>query len=125
MYKVSPRIGAALVRARAGLRNTTFFCSYAEQSRTFLVSRPNDERSIYAARPPCGPFSVPAWPVLVLRGITLPDRRSSKRGGPGNGDNGGKKVKDEAMGTARRAVYHNAGSEPVPDEMLDLLRKLG
>ena len=55
----------------------------------------------------------------------MPDRRSSKRGGPGNGDNGGKKAKDEAMGTALRSVYHNAVSEPVPDEMLDLLRKLG
>jgi hypothetical protein len=29
------------------------------------------------------------------------------------------------MGTALRSVYHNAVSEPVPDEMLDLLRKLG
>jgi hypothetical protein len=36
-----------------------------------------------------------------------------------------KKVKDEAMGTALRTVYHDAVSEPVPDEMLDLLRKLG
>jgi hypothetical protein len=29
------------------------------------------------------------------------------------------------MGTALRTVYHDAVSEPVPDEMLDLLRKLG
>ncbi|WP_293987292.1 NepR family anti-sigma factor [Sphingomonas sp.] len=28
------------------------------------------------------------------------------------------------MGTALRTVYHAAVSEPVPDEMLDLLRKL-
>ncbi|HEX4695837.1 NepR family anti-sigma factor [Sphingomonas sp.] len=62
---------------------------------------------------------------MVLRGKVLPDRRSSKRGEPGNGDEGGKKAKDEAMGTALRSVYHNAVSEPVPDEMLDLLRKLG
>lgn len=29
------------------------------------------------------------------------------------------------MGAALRTVYHDAVSEPVPDEMLDLLNKLG
>jgi hypothetical protein len=29
------------------------------------------------------------------------------------------------MGAALRSVYHAAASEPVPDQMLDLLRKLG
>ena len=61
----------------------------------------------------------------VLRGITLPDRQSSKGGAPGSDGNKRKKVKNEAMGTALRTVYHDAVSEPVPDEMLDLLRKLG
>ncbi len=55
----------------------------------------------------------------------MPDRRSSKDGKTGTGGNKSKKVKDEAMGTALRTVYHDAVSEPVPDEMLDLLRKLG
>jgi hypothetical protein len=55
----------------------------------------------------------------------LPDRRSSKGGKPGNDRDKGKKMRDEAMGTALRTVYHDAVSEPVPDEMLDLLRKLG
>jgi hypothetical protein len=62
---------------------------------------------------------------VVSRGIALPDRQSSKGEKPGGGGNKGKKVKDEAMGTALRTVYHDAVSEPVPDEMLDLLRKLG
>jgi hypothetical protein len=53
-----------------------------------------------------------------------PDRPSSKRGKPADADDKGKRVKDEAMGTALRTVYHTAVSEPVPDEMLDLLRKL-
>lgn len=53
-----------------------------------------------------------------------PDRQSSKRGKPADADSKGKKVKDEAMGTALRTVYHAAVGEPVPDEMLDLLRKL-
>ncbi|MEO5494396.1 MAG: NepR family anti-sigma factor [Sphingomonas sp.] len=55
----------------------------------------------------------------------MPERRSSKGGKPGTDGNKSKKVKDEAMGTALRTVYHDAVSEPVPDEMLDLLRKLG
>lgn len=55
----------------------------------------------------------------------MPDRRSSKGGKPGNDGDKSKKAKDEAMGTALRTVYHDAVSEPVPDEMLDLLRKLG
>lgn len=32
---------------------------------------------------------------------------------------------DKSVGTALRAVYHDAVSERVPDEMLDLLSKLG
>ena len=48
-----------------------------------------------------------------------------KPGGKGGRDDGGKKGKDEAMGSALRSVYHSAVSEPVPDEMLDLLNKLG
>jgi len=63
--------------------------------------------------------------VVVIRGLALPDRRSSKGAKPEKDDDKSKKVKDEAMGTALRTVYHDAVSEPVPDEMLDLLRKLG
>jgi hypothetical protein len=32
---------------------------------------------------------------------------------------------DRNLGEALRAVYHDAVSERVPDEMLDLLNKLG
>jgi hypothetical protein len=53
------------------------------------------------------------------------ERPSSKREKPADADAKGARVRDEAMGTALRTVYHNAVSEPVPDEMLDLLRKLG
>jgi hypothetical protein len=71
----------------------------------------------------CGRFfpEMSGW----LWGLALPERRSSKGGKPGTDRTKGKKVKDEAMGTALRTVYHDAVSEPVPDEMLDLLRKLG
>jgi len=62
---------------------------------------------------------------VIEWGFALPDRRSSKGEKPGNDGTKSKKVKDEAMGTALRTVYHDAVSEPVPDEMLDLLRKLG
>jgi hypothetical protein len=62
---------------------------------------------------------------VIQWGFALPDRRSSKGATPGNDGDKKKKVKDEAMGTALRTVYHDAVSEPVPDEMLDLLRKLG
>jgi hypothetical protein len=33
--------------------------------------------------------------------------------------------KDRSVGDALRAVYNDAVSESVPDEMLDLLKKLG
>lgn len=49
----------------------------------------------------------------------MPDRP------PDDADDKDKKGKDEAVGSALRSVYHSAVSEPVPDEMLDLLRKLG
>jgi Anti-sigma factor NepR len=62
----------------------------------------------------------------LLRGIELqPDRSSSKGGKPATKDDKGKKGKDEAMGAALRSVYHATAAEPVPDQMLDLLRKLG
>lgn len=58
------------------------------------------------------------------RGIALqPGRSSSKRGKPVK-DEKGKKGGDEAMGSALRSVYDTTVSEPVPDQMLDLLRKL-
>lgn len=53
-----------------------------------------------------------------------PDKPSSKREKPAGAGENGTKGKDEAVGSALRSVYHNAVSEPVPDEMLDLLRKL-
>ncbi len=63
---------------------------------------------------------------MYLRGIVLePVRPSSNKGKePDDKDDKGKKGKDEAMGAALRSVYHAAASEPVPDQMLDLLRKL-
>lgn len=36
----------------------------------------------------------------------------------------GKKSGDETTGTALRSVYDSTVNEPVPDQMLDLLRKL-
>ncbi len=55
-----------------------------------------------------------------------PGRPSSKRDKkPDDKNDKDKKGKDEAMGAALRSVYHAAASEPVPDQMLDLLRKLG
>lgn len=42
-------------------------------------------------------------------------RRDEKKTGGGERD----------VGEALRAVYHDAVSESVPDEMLDLLKKLG
>jgi hypothetical protein len=63
---------------------------------------------------------------LLVRGIELQSGRSSSKGSkPATKDDKGKKGKDEAMGAALRSVYHEAASEPVPDQMLDLLRKLG
>jgi hypothetical protein len=64
---------------------------------------------------------------IYMRGIALqPGRSSSKQGTKSDDkDDKDKKGKDEAMGTALRSVYHAAASEPVPDQMLDLLRKLG
>ncbi|WP_235524007.1 NepR family anti-sigma factor [Sphingomonas sp. Leaf33] len=40
-----------------------------------------------------------------------------------NGGKGGGQERD--VGEALRAVYHDAASETVPDEMLELLKKLG
>lgn len=69
-------------------------------------------------------YTVSPW--RMSKGIVLqsdkPSPKRSKSGG--SGDDGGKR-KDEAVGSALRSVYDNAVSEPVPDEMLDLLRKLG
>ena len=63
---------------------------------------------------------------MSMRGIALqPGRPSSKQGKKSDDKDEGKKGKDEAMGAALRSVYHAAASEPVPDQMLDLLRKLG
>ena len=53
-----------------------------------------------------------------------PGQPSSKRGKASGTDDNGKKGKDEAVGSALRSVYHSAVGEPIPDEMLDLLRKL-
>ena len=53
----------------------------------------------------------------------MPDRRSSK-GGPRDGDDKGKQNEAAGAGSALRSAYHEIVSEPVPDEMLDLLRKL-
>ena len=53
----------------------------------------------------------------------MPDRRSHKKG-PGHGDDKGKKNEAAGTGSALRSAYHEIVSEPVPDEMLDLLRKL-
>jgi hypothetical protein len=44
---------------------------------------------------------------------------------PADTDDKGKKGKGEAVESALRSAYHSAVSEPVPEEMLDLLNKLG
>ena len=63
---------------------------------------------------------------MYLRGSELAsDRPPSKGAKPADKDQNGKKERDEAMGAALRSVYHAAASEPVPDQMLDLLNKLG
>ncbi|MES2097791.1 MAG: NepR family anti-sigma factor [Pseudomonadota bacterium] len=66
-------------------------------------------------------------PVWILRGSALqPEDPSSKQGKrPADTDDKGRKGKGEAVESALRSAYHNAVSEPVPDEMLDLLNKLG
>ena len=79
-------------------------------------------------RPPIsGSYPHSAFAGLVLRGSALqPEGPSSKQGKKSaDTDDKGKKGKDEAMGSALRHVYHSAVNEPVPDEMLDLLNKLG
>ena len=59
-----------------------------------------------------------------LRGHTLQsDRPPSKRTSAAKDDRD-KKGKDEATGSALRSVYDKTVNEPVPDQMLDLLRKL-
>lgn len=63
---------------------------------------------------------------MYLRGSQLAsDRPPSKGNKPADKDHESKKERDEAMGAALRSVYHAAASEPVPDQMLDLLNKLG
>lgn len=61
-----------------------------------------------------------------LRGTTLPSdrdsstepkRKAAEKARPGGGD--------KEMGTALRSVYQKTVNEPIPDEMLDLLGKLG
>jgi len=68
---------------------------------------------------------VPAKPVFGARGIALqPGRSSPKRSDNPAKDEKGKKDGDKAIGTALRSAYQKTVSEPVPDQMLDLLRKL-
>jgi hypothetical protein len=60
------------------------------------------------------------------RGFELQSGRPSpKRGKPAAKDDRDKKGKDEATGAALRSVYDKTVNEPVPDQMLDILRKLG
>lgn len=47
-------------------------------------------------------------------------KQPSTKGGGQNGERSGRNV-----GDALRAVYQDAVAESVPDEMLDLLKKLG
>jgi len=62
----------------------------------------------------------------AMRGMTLPsDRESSmepKRKAAAKAGQGGG---DKEMGAALRSVYEKTVKEPIPDEMLDLLGKLG
>ena len=48
------------------------------------------------------------------------DDKAPRNGGGKPGGNGSRDV-----GDALRAVYHDAVAESVPDEMLELLKKLG
>jgi hypothetical protein len=76
--------------------------------------------------PSRGPFFHPGTAGDESRGFELESGRpSSKRGKPVAKDDRDKKGKDEATGAALRSVYDKTVNEPVPDQMLDILRKLG
>jgi hypothetical protein len=76
--------------------------------------------------PTRGPFFHPGDTGGESRGFELQSGRpSSKREKPAARDDRDKKGKDEATGAALRSVYDNTVNEPVPDQMLDILRKLG
>jgi hypothetical protein len=74
------------------------------------------------------PFLVrisPAAPA-TFRGTTLPsDRKSSTEPKSGTTDPNKKDGGDKDMGHALRSVYEKTVNEAIPDEMLDLLGKLG
>jgi hypothetical protein len=77
---------------------------------------------------------MPVQRRVALRGMTLPSDRdlskqpkrktaeATRKGGRGGGG-GGDGNKD--MGAALRSVYDKTLKESIPDEMLDLLGKLG
>ncbi len=73
-----------------------------------------------------GPFVSPGHTGDQSRGFELESGRpSSKLGKPAARDDRDKKGRDEATGAALRSVYDDTVNEPVPDQMLDILRKLG
>ena len=66
----------------------------------------------------------------ALRGTTLPSDRDSstepKRKAAGKAADKAKQGGgNKEMGTALRSVYEKTVNEPIPDEMMDLLGKLG
>jgi len=65
-------------------------------------------------------------PPAALRGTTLPsDRESSNEPKRKAAESTKQDGKGKDMGAALRSVYQKAVSEAIPDEMLDLLNKLG
>ncbi len=79
-----------------------------------------------APAPARGPFFNPADTGDESRGFELQSGRpSSKRGKPAAKDDRDKKGRDAATGAALRSVYDDTVNEPIPDQMLDILRKLG
>lgn len=65
-----------------------------------------------------------SWPWPGRKGDEVRSTKDDGKAQPGKAGNK-KGGTDRQVGDALRAVYQNAVSESVPDEMLDLLNKLG
>ena len=84
-------------------------------------------RSLNRARSTAVRLWINAGPLpAALRGTTLPsDRKSSTEPKRKTAEQTKQGSKDKDMGAALRSVYQKTVNEAIPDEMLDLLGKLG
>ena len=116
-----------LVGGRPGECNETYFLFASgtiEIVFGFIAMAAQSKRLVPA--PSRGPFFHPGGAGGESRGFELQSGRpSSKREKPAAKDDRDKKGRDEATGAALRSVYDDTVNEPVPDQMLDLLNKLG